>query len=72
MSLLGLEQVGRHADAELAPVCAIVGGVVASEVIKVISGKGAPINNAFFFDALQTSEGAPSGSHRMSPAGLTP
>jgi hypothetical protein len=40
-------------------VCAIVGGVVASEVIKVISGKGAPINNAFFFDALQTSEGAP-------------
>lgn len=52
--------------------CAIVGGVVASEVIKVISGKGAPINNAFFFDALQTSEGAPSGSHRMSPAGLTP
>ena len=39
--------------------CAIVGGVVASEVIKVISGKGAPINNAFFFDALQTSEGAP-------------
>jgi len=50
-------QVGRHADAELAPVCAIVGGVVASEVIKVISGKGAPINNAFFFDALQTSEG---------------
>lgn len=59
MSPVWLEQVGRHADAELAPVCAIVGGVVASEVIKVISGKGAPINNAFFFDALQTSEGAP-------------
>jgi ubiquitin-like 1-activating enzyme E1 A len=52
-----MEQVARHADAELAPVCAIVGGVVASEVIKIISGKGAPINNAFFFDALQTSEG---------------
>lgn len=59
VSPVWLEQVGRHADAELAPVCAIVGGVVASEVIKVISGKGAPINNAFFFDALQTSEGAP-------------
>ena len=49
--------MARHADAELAPVCAIVGGVVASEVIKIISGKGAPINNAFFFDALDTSEG---------------
>ena len=61
-----LEQVARHADAELAPVCAIVGGVVASEVIKIISGKGAPINNAFFFDALQTSEGAPPGL-RLAP-----
>ena len=46
--------------------CAIVGGVVASEVIKIISGKGAPINNAFFFDALQTSEGAPPGL-RLAP-----
>ena len=26
------------------------GGVVASEVIKVISGKERPINNAFFYD----------------------
>ena len=57
-----LQQVGRHAEAELAPVCAVVGGVVASEVIKAISGKGAPINNAFFFDALQTSEGATPGA----------
>ena len=50
-------RVARHAQAEMAPVCAVVGGVVASEVIKIISGKGAPINNAFFFDALDTSEG---------------
>ena len=49
--------VARHAEAEMAPVCAVVGGVVASEVIKIISGKGAPINNAFFFDALDSSEG---------------
>lgn len=58
LSASSVAQVARHADAELAPVCAIVGGVVASEVIKIISGKGAPINNAFFFDALQTSEGS--------------
>ena len=70
MSPVWLEQVGRHADAELAPVCAIVGGVVASEVIKVISGKGAPINNAFFFDALQTSEGAPPSLLASQPPSL--
>ena len=41
---------------ELAPICAVVGGVIASEVIKIISGNEKPINNAFFFDA-KTSDG---------------
>ena len=41
--------VSAH-DVELAPVTAIVGGMIASEVIKIISGKELPINNAFFFD----------------------
>ena len=33
-------------------VCAVVGGVIANEIIKIISGKERPINNAFLFDAL--------------------
>ncbi|XP_059661666.1 SUMO-activating enzyme subunit 1B-1-like [Cornus florida] len=37
---------------EFPPVCAIVGGILGQEVIKAISGKGDPIKNFFFFDAM--------------------
>ncbi|OIW00260.1 hypothetical protein TanjilG_27511 [Lupinus angustifolius] len=37
---------------EFPPVCAIIGGILGQEVIKAISGKGDPIKNFFFFDAL--------------------
>jgi len=35
---------------ELSPVCAIVGGVMAQEIIKAISNKDAPHNNYFFYN----------------------
>lgn len=37
---------------EFPPVCAIVGGILGQEVIKAISGKGDPLKNFFFFDAM--------------------
>jgi len=40
--------------AELSPVCAIVGGVLAQEVIKAISNKDAPHNNYFFYNPLES------------------
>jgi len=39
---------------ELSPVCAIVGGVLAQEVIKTISNKDAPHNNFFFYNPVQS------------------
>lgn len=44
------------ARAEVAPVCAVLGGVIGQEVVKFVSGKGAPIENHFCLDAL-TGEG---------------
>lgn len=41
---------------EFAPVAAVVGGMVAAEVTKLIGGKDKPINNALFFDGT-TSDG---------------
>ncbi|GFZ03773.1 SUMO-activating enzyme 1A [Actinidia rufa] len=38
---------------EFPPVCAIVGGILGQEVIKAISGKGDPVKNFFFFDAME-------------------
>lgn len=36
--------------AQIAPVCAVLGGVLGNEIIKVISGKGEPANNTLLFD----------------------
>lgn len=40
--------------AQLSPVAAIVGGVLAQEVIKAISNKDAPHNNYFFYNPLES------------------
>ena len=37
------------AGAELAPINAVIGGVLANEVLKLVSHKGEPFNNFFFF-----------------------
>jgi len=39
---------------ELSPVCAVVGGVVAQEIIKAISNKDAPHNNFFFYNPVES------------------
>lgn len=39
-------------DAELPPVNAILGGVLANEILKVISLRGEPVNNVFFFSLM--------------------
>jgi len=37
---------------ELSPVCAVIGGVLAQEIIKAVSHKDEPINNFFFYNSL--------------------
>jgi len=37
---------------ELSPVCAVAGGIVGQEILKAISKKRSPLNNAFFFDGI--------------------
>lgn len=43
------------AEMEIAPVCAILGGVLGQEVVKFISCKGEPINNFFTLNAVSGS-----------------
>lgn len=45
-----LTQLAKTATAEIAPTCAVLGGMVGNEVIKAISGKGQPANNTVLFD----------------------
>lgn len=44
-----------HCFSEMAPVCAVVGGVMAQEMIKAISQRDAPHKNFFFFDGRRGS-----------------
>lgn len=44
------------ASEEFAPINAVVGGVLAQEALKAISGKGEPLNNFFFYE-LDSGEG---------------
>lgn len=37
---------------EIVPICSIVGGIVAQEAIKAVSGKEVPINNVFLLNPL--------------------
>ena len=54
----------RRSQIEFAPTAAIVGGLVASEVIKIIDGTWRPVNNALFVDGT-TSDGL---VQRLGPA----
>jgi len=42
-----------NAQCELAPVCAVVGGILGQEIIKAISGNEEPLNNFFFYDGKE-------------------
>ncbi|CAN8074093.1 unnamed protein product [Agarophyton chilense] len=46
-----IERVTRTVACVLGPVTAIVGGMWGREVVKVVSGKGEPLKNFFFFNA---------------------
>ena len=59
-----VQKVAEHASHELSPVCAIVGGIIGAELIKLISGKDPPMNNVFLFDGHK-SEGV---VHRLGPS----
>jgi ubiquitin-like 1-activating enzyme E1 A len=45
-----IETLGHAGLAQVAPVCAVLGGMLGNEIIKVISGKGEPANNTLLLD----------------------
>jgi ubiquitin-like 1-activating enzyme E1 A len=47
-----LKSLAEISNAEISPVCAVMGGILGNEVIKAISGKGEPANNILMFDGL--------------------
>uniref|UniRef100_A0A7S4MC74 THIF-type NAD/FAD binding fold domain-containing protein n=2 Tax=Odontella aurita TaxID=265563 RepID=A0A7S4MC74_9STRA len=50
-----LKLLSTLASAEVSPVCAVLGGVLGNEAIKILSGKGEPANNLLMFDGSDGS-----------------
>jgi len=42
----------EHCVSQFNPVCAVLGGVMAAEIIKAVSQQDAPINNFFLYNGL--------------------
>ncbi|KAM8954090.1 SUMO-activating enzyme subunit 1 [Pelodytes ibericus] len=49
------EDFASYCFSEMAPVCAVVGGVLAQEIVKALSQRDAPHNNFFFFDGIKSN-----------------
>ncbi|KAF6079319.1 SUMO1 activating enzyme subunit 1 [Phyllostomus discolor] len=49
------EDFVRYCFSEMAPVCAVVGGILAQEIVKALSQRDPPHNNFFFFDGMKGS-----------------
>jgi ubiquitin-like 1-activating enzyme E1 A len=54
LSESALEDLAKVSTSEVAPVCAVLGGILGNEIIKSISGKGEPANNTLLFDGLSS------------------
>lgn len=55
--------------AEFAPVCAVLGGIIANNVVAAVSGSGAPLHNLLYyslFDGRAIVERQPAGSAQQS------
>ncbi|KAF9938921.1 SUMO-activating enzyme subunit 1 [Modicella reniformis] len=48
-----LETLVASASAEISPVCAIVGGFLAQDILKTLSGKDAPLLNYFLYNGIE-------------------
>uniref|UniRef100_A0A6J0T687 SUMO-activating enzyme subunit 1 n=1 Tax=Pogona vitticeps TaxID=103695 RepID=A0A6J0T687_9SAUR len=49
------DDFASYCFSEMAPVCAVVGGVLSQEVVKALSQRDSPLNNFFFFNGMKGS-----------------
>lgn len=64
-----LAHLAAQASTCLAPMCAIIGGIVAQEVMKACSGKFSPIQQFLYLDSLECLPDAPVPHSDLEPEG---
>ncbi|RHZ63702.1 hypothetical protein Glove_328g27 [Diversispora epigaea] len=48
-----IESIARNSTAEITPVCAILGGLLAQDILNALSRRGLPIKNFYLFNGFQ-------------------
>lgn len=64
-----LTQLAVTSQGSLSPICALLGGIVAQEVLKAASGKFNPIRQWFYYDASEILPNTPLPPHEVAPLG---
>jgi len=50
-----LSEIALNSTSQIPPVCAILGGILSQEILKVIFGKEEPLNNFFFYSGFNVN-----------------
>jgi ubiquitin-activating enzyme E1 len=64
-----IQKFALSAKGQISPVCTLLGGIVAQEVLKACSGKFMPIRQWFYFDAIETLPDVPLPIEEVAPLG---
>lgn len=64
-----IKELAYQARGDITPMAAVIGGMVAQEVLKACSGKFNPIHQFFYFDSLESLPSTPPSEADCAPVG---
>lgn len=47
--------IWRNRGTHISPVCAVIGGLIGAEILKVLSGRDEPLDNVIVYDSVSSS-----------------
>jgi len=64
-----IKRLSLCARGQVAPICALLGGIMGQEVLKACSGKFMPVKQWFYYDAIEALHDTPLSAEEVAPLG---
>ena len=64
-----IKRLSLCARGQVAPICALLGGIMGQEVLKACSGKFMPVKQWFYYDAIEALHDTPLSADEVAPLG---
>ncbi len=64
-----IKRLSLCARGQVAPICALLGGIMGQEVLKACSGKFMPVKQWFYYDAIEALHDTPLSAAEVAPMG---